>query len=248
MELIFFPILGNYLLEQFQAQISAALRPAFTNTTNLDSTSPPSSSSPFSNLTAPLPDITAVACEVCACWLTSGVPREAADLRRVHDLLIASLEILRAPPSVTSSSASNALFSEACVTRLKLAVLTAWAEVFIASARSRKTALQALQLLSMLESRGRESGGGVGSARDALGDVVQRQFLLMLSRGDGSGSSCWALPSVTESSKLLEVLERSDEDEFADDQVDDVDDVDDSTNGDADGCNTDAHREFFAYF
>lgn len=97
------------------------------------------------------------------------------------------------------------------MTRLKLAVLTAWAEVFIAAARFRETALQTLQLLSMLESSGRESG----SDGDVLGDVVQRQFFLMLA-GGGAGSGNWAQPSVNDASKLLEVLEREvdSEDEF----------------------------------
>lgn len=199
---------GNYLLEQFQAQISTALSSAFAT----------AATSVTAITTAPLPDITAAACEVCACWLTSGVPREAADLRRVHDLLTASLEILRASPF--STSASTALFSEACVTRLKLAVLTAWAEVFIAAARFRETALQTLQLLSILESSGRESSSG----GDALGDVVQRQFFLMLAGDGGAGSGNWAQPSVHDASKLLEVLEKEvdNEDELDEEEEDEV--------------------------
>ncbi|VDM18926.1 unnamed protein product [Hydatigera taeniaeformis] len=207
---------GTYLLEQFQAQISAALSPAFTTAATTSSVDASPSSSSFATVTAvPLPDITAAACEVCACWLTSGVPREAADLRRVHDLLTASLEILRSPPS--SNSASTALFSEACVTRLKLAVLTAWAEVFIAAVRFRETALQTLQLLSMLESSGRESSSG----GDALGDIVQRQFFLMLA-GGGVGSGNWAQPSVNDASKLLEVFEKEvdNESEFNEEEED----------------------------
>ncbi|KAL5112037.1 HEAT repeat-containing protein 5B [Taenia crassiceps] len=220
---------GTYLLEQFQAQISAALSPAFITVANPASVD--SSLSPSSSTAAPLPDITAAACEVCACWLTSGVPREAADLRRVHDLLTASLEILRAPPS--STSASTALFSEACVTRLKLAVLTAWAEVFIAAARFRETALQTLQLLSMLESSGRESS----SDGDVLGDVVQRQFFLMLA-GGGACSGNWAQPSVNDASKLLEVLEKEadSEDEFIEEEEYQGEEEDEVLNEDKGEC------------
>ncbi|KAL5963194.1 HEAT repeat-containing protein 5B [Taenia solium] len=224
---------GNYLLEQFQAQISAALSPAFTTVATPATVDSSTFSSSSTTVTAaPLPDITAAACEVCACWLTSGVPREAADLRRVHDLLTASLEILRAPPSSTSTS--TALFSEACVTRLKLAVLTAWAEVFIAAARFRETALQTLQLLSMLESSGRESG----SDGDVLGDVVQRQFFLMLAGGGGAGSGNWAQPSVNDASKLLEVLEKEvdSEDEFDEEEEYQEEEADEVFNKETEEC------------
>lgn len=211
---------GNYILEQFQAQISAALRPAFNTTSTLTTA-------------APLPDITAVACEVCACWLTSGVTQDAADLRRVHDLLTASLDILRDASIATTSTSTN-LFSEACVTRLKLAVLTAWAEVFIAASRYRETALQSLQLLSMLESHGREC---TSSNLDGLGDVVQRQLLLMLT---GINSGSWGQPSVKDSSKLLESLEQEfdGEDDSAEDNNQDElfdDDVSEESSVGGDG-------------
>lgn len=57
---------GHLLLEQFQAQVGAALRPAFEPET-------PSS-------------VTAVACEVCSTWIGSGVARDLNDLRRVHQV------------------------------------------------------------------------------------------------------------------------------------------------------------------
>nr|CDS27095.1 HEAT repeat containing protein 5B [Hymenolepis microstoma] len=210
---------GTYILEQFQAQISAALRPAFSTT------------STFTNA-APLPDITAAACEVCACWLTSGVTQDAADFRRVHELLTASLEILRDISIATTSTTTN-LFSEACVTRLKLAVLTAWAEVFIAASRYRETALQSLQLLSMLESH-------ASSSADGLSDVVQRQLLLMLSGNISCGinSGSWGQPSIKDSSKLLESLEQEfDEvDDFSgDDNLDEFFDEDASEDSNASG-------------
>ncbi|VDO12287.1 unnamed protein product [Rodentolepis nana] len=214
---------GNYILEQFQAQISAALRPAFSTT------------STFTNA-APLPDITAAACEVCACWLTSGVTQDAADFRRVHELLTASLEILRDISIATSSTSTN-LFSEACVTRLKLAVLTAWAEVFIAASRYRETALQSLQLLSMLESHAGES---TSSSPDGLSDIVQRQLLLMLGGGISCGinSGSWGQPSIKDSSKLLESLEQEfdeDDDFSGDDNLDELCDEDTSEDSNING-------------
>ncbi|VDN16310.1 unnamed protein product, partial [Dibothriocephalus latus] len=62
------------LLQQFEAQISAALRPAFP----LETAQQQPSTGTFTN--APGPDVTAAACEVCSCWLTSGVASDAADV------------------------------------------------------------------------------------------------------------------------------------------------------------------------
>ncbi|XP_052275904.1 HEAT repeat-containing protein 5B-like isoform X2 [Dreissena polymorpha] len=96
---------GHVILEQFQAQVSAALRPAF-------STETPS-------------DVTAAACDVCSTWIGSGVARDLNDLRRVHQLLVSSLGKL------SSGKSQCALYNEAASTMEKLAVLRAWAEVYI---------------------------------------------------------------------------------------------------------------------
>lgn len=96
---------GHVILEQFQAQVSAALRPAF---------SPDTSS-----------DVTAAACDVCSTWIGSGVARDLNDLRRVHQLLVSSLAKLNAGKS------QSPLYNESAVTMEKLAVLGAWAEVYI---------------------------------------------------------------------------------------------------------------------
>ncbi|MFH4982824.1 hypothetical protein AB6A40_009533 [Gnathostoma spinigerum] len=96
---------GHVILEQFQAQVGAALRPAFTAET-------PS-------------DVTAAACQVCSTWIGSGVARDLNDLRRVHQLLVSSLGKLK------HGSINTQLYSESAATLEKLAILKAWAEVYI---------------------------------------------------------------------------------------------------------------------
>ncbi|XP_037954233.1 HEAT repeat-containing protein 5B isoform X3 [Teleopsis dalmanni] len=96
---------GHLLLEQFQAQVGAALRPAFSPDT-------PS-------------HVTAAACEVCSAWIGSGVARDLNDLRRVHQLLVSSLDKLH------SKTNSTQLYNESMATLEKLSILKAWAEVYI---------------------------------------------------------------------------------------------------------------------
>ncbi|XP_014481449.1 PREDICTED: HEAT repeat-containing protein 5B isoform X3 [Dinoponera quadriceps] len=96
---------GHLLLEQFQAQVGAALRPAFSAET-------PS-------------HVTAAACEACSAWIGSGVARDLNDLRRVHQLLVSSLEKLR------EGNARPQLYNESLSTLERLAILKAWAEVYV---------------------------------------------------------------------------------------------------------------------
>ncbi|EEB14387.1 conserved hypothetical protein [Pediculus humanus corporis] len=96
---------GQLLLEQFQAQVSAALRPAF---------SPETSSL-----------VSAAACQVCSAWIGSGVAKDLNDLRRVHQLLVSSLSKLE------RKSNSVQLYNESLETLERLAILKAWAEVYI---------------------------------------------------------------------------------------------------------------------
>ena len=84
-------------------QVGAALRPAYAPET--------------------APDVTAAACEVCSCWIGSGVARDLNDLRRVHQLLVSSLAKLKHGKDMSP------LYSESASTMEKLAVLKAWAEV-----------------------------------------------------------------------------------------------------------------------
>uniref|UniRef100_A0A669CSW4 HEAT repeat-containing protein 5B n=1 Tax=Oreochromis niloticus TaxID=8128 RepID=A0A669CSW4_ORENI len=94
---------GHVILEQYQANVGAALRPAFSPDT-------PS-------------DITAKACQVCSTWIGSGVVSDLNDLRRVHNLLVSSLDKVQA-----GKGSSSQLYSESATTMEKLAVLKAWAE------------------------------------------------------------------------------------------------------------------------
>nr|CAD2191193.1 unnamed protein product [Meloidogyne enterolobii] len=114
---------GHLLLEQFQAQIGAALRPAFSPETS--------------------PNVTAFACQVAGTWLCSGVARDLNDLRRVHQLLASSLdklpkskssvvEKLEQDNSLSSTPpASMQLYNESIATLEQLSILRAWAKVYI---------------------------------------------------------------------------------------------------------------------
>ncbi|CAL8283222.1 unnamed protein product [Lota lota] len=105
---------GHSLLEQYQANVGAALRPAF-------------------SADAP-PDVTAKACQVCSAWIASGVVSDLRDLRRVHQLLASSLAKLQG-----GRDRPSPLYNEATATMETLAVLQAWAEVYIVAVqRSRQ--------------------------------------------------------------------------------------------------------------
>uniref|UniRef100_A0A8B9KZP6 HEAT repeat-containing protein 5B n=1 Tax=Astyanax mexicanus TaxID=7994 RepID=A0A8B9KZP6_ASTMX len=106
---------GHVILEQYQANVGAALRPAFSPDT-------PS-------------DITAKACQVCSAWIGSGVVSDLNDLRRVHNLLVSSLDKVQA-----GKGSSSQLYSESATTMEKLAVLKAWAEVYVVAMKIKKEA------------------------------------------------------------------------------------------------------------
>ncbi|RXM97248.1 HEAT repeat-containing protein 5B [Acipenser ruthenus] len=106
---------GHVILEQYQANVGAALRPAFSQDT-------PS-------------DITAKACQVCSTWIGSGVVSDLNDLRRVHNLLVSSLDKVQ-----SGKGSSSQLYSESATTMEKLAVLKAWAEVYIVAMKIKKEA------------------------------------------------------------------------------------------------------------
>ncbi|XP_067099249.1 HEAT repeat-containing protein 5A isoform X1 [Osmerus mordax] len=104
---------GHVILEQYQANVGAALRPAFTPD-------------------AP-PHVTAKACQVCSAWIASGVVSDLRDLRRVHQLLASSLIKVQAGKETPSQ-----LYNEATATMETLAVLKAWAEVYIVAVQTSK--------------------------------------------------------------------------------------------------------------
>ena len=100
---------GHVILEQYQAQVGAALRPAFATDT--------------------ASHVTARACQVCSTWIGSGVARDLNDLRRVHQLLVSSLAKL-------NEASNKGLYNESAATLEKLAILKAWAEVYIVSQKN----------------------------------------------------------------------------------------------------------------
>ncbi|KAJ0063184.1 hypothetical protein NL108_013353 [Boleophthalmus pectinirostris] len=104
---------GHFLLEQYQANVGAALRPAFTPE-------------------AP-PDVTAKACQVCSAWICSGVVSDLKDLRRVHQLLVSSLSKIQTGPE-----SNLQLYNEAAATMETLAVLKAWAQVYIVAVQQNR--------------------------------------------------------------------------------------------------------------
>jgi hypothetical protein len=104
---------GHVILEQYQANVGAALRPAFTSDTP--------------------PDVIAKACQVCSAWIASGVVSDLNDLRRVHQLLVSSLTKIQA-----GKEALSHLYNESASTMEILAVLKAWAEVYIIAVQRHK--------------------------------------------------------------------------------------------------------------
>ncbi|KAI9012871.1 armadillo-type protein [Gaertneriomyces semiglobifer] len=101
------------LLEQYQAQISAALTPAFA----ADSS----------------PDILSLACHVSAVYIGSGINKDLATLSRVIRLLTGVMERYAQADDGHASSASPP--SQHADVLLKLSVLTAWARLQITSAK-----------------------------------------------------------------------------------------------------------------
>lgn len=68
--------------------------------------------------------VSGICVQVCSAWIGSGVVSDLNDLRRVHNLLVSSLDKVQA-----GKGASSQLYSESATTMEKLAVLKAWAEV-----------------------------------------------------------------------------------------------------------------------
>nr|VZI30211.1 unnamed protein product [Spirometra erinaceieuropaei] len=202
---------GSSLLQQFQAQVSAALRPAFPSETRQQ---PPLANSANTLLLEPGPDVTAAACEVCSCWLTSGVASDAADFRRVHALLSQSLVVLREGSGDDGGgveagevSSIGEIYGEAALTRLRLAVLCAWADVYIATMRYRDSASQATQLMSVLESGG-EGANQTTTTADGGGQVLDMDPALLLF----STRQLWSHASVADFMEFASMIERADSD------------------------------------
>ena len=101
------------MLEQYQANISAALRPAF----SADA----------------LPHVAVCASRVAAKWLSSGVASSINDIQRVYRLMVSSLDSIRFP-----TKASN--YSPVLMRMKETAMIEAWAEIYISAvAQSKET-------------------------------------------------------------------------------------------------------------
>ncbi|GAA48430.1 HEAT repeat-containing protein 5A [Clonorchis sinensis] len=114
---------GHSILEQYQAQVSAALRPAFSHLS---------------------PEITSIASLVCSAWLVSGVAGGWQDLQRAHSLLQEAFENCKLGDLKSKSdgrnvnpqvSQSSQLYSDDAICMEKLAILRAWASVYVACAQ-----------------------------------------------------------------------------------------------------------------
>uniref|UniRef100_A0A8C3B713 HEAT repeat containing 5A n=1 Tax=Cairina moschata TaxID=8855 RepID=A0A8C3B713_CAIMO len=139
---------GHVILEQYQANVGAALRPAFAPETP--------------------PDVTAKACQVCSAWIASGVVSDPNDLRRVHQLLVSSLVKVQA-----GKEAQGQQYNESTSTMEILAVLKAWAEVYIVAVEKQKNASDA-QNHSLKNTKSvEESYRDTSSSASGLLDLVQ---------------------------------------------------------------------------
>ncbi|XP_017777275.1 PREDICTED: HEAT repeat-containing protein 5B isoform X3 [Nicrophorus vespilloides] len=142
---------GHLLLEQFQAQVGAALRPAF---------SPDTSS-----------HVTAAACDVCSTWIGSSVARNLNDLRRVHQLLVSSLGKLDIKTNTTL------LYNESLATLEKLAILKAWAEVYIVAMKETGSSSASIEVNTTNTSVGDDEFGDFEYRGESLLTLVQPELL-----------------------------------------------------------------------
>jgi hypothetical protein len=101
------------LLEQYQAQISSALTPAFA----ADSS----------------PELAAAAVNVCATFIATGIVRDAERMGRILKTLVSALDSFSRDTDTASIGDLRGLSSNAQV-MVRMAVFSAWAELQIASA------------------------------------------------------------------------------------------------------------------
>ncbi|CAG8467294.1 7812_t:CDS:10 [Ambispora gerdemannii] len=102
------------LLEQYQAQIGAALTPAFSGDTS--------------------PEILSAAVKVCAVFVGSGIVKELYRMGRILKLLTTALENSKEDSSITTVAGVKDLSPHASI-MVKLSVLNAWAELQVASTK-----------------------------------------------------------------------------------------------------------------
>ncbi|NXB28393.1 HTR5A protein, partial [Eulacestoma nigropectus] len=146
---------GHVILEQYQANVGAALRPAFAPETP--------------------PDVTAKACQASvesqkslSAWIASGVVSDLNDLRRVHQLLVSSLLKVQG-----GKEAQNQQYNESTSTMEVLAVLKAWAEVYIVAVEKQKNQSDTHKPCLKLANSSEESYRDVTFSASGLLDLVQ---------------------------------------------------------------------------
>ncbi|KAF5925805.1 hypothetical protein HPG69_002256 [Diceros bicornis minor] len=100
---------------------------------------------------------------VCSAWIASGVVSDLNDLRRVHQLLVSSLTKIQA-----GKEALSHLYNESASTMEILAVLKAWAEVYIIAVERHKNHKQPLKTTTCSE----ESVRNGSYSSDGLLDLV----------------------------------------------------------------------------
>ena len=104
------------LLEQYQAQISSALTPAFATDSS--------------------PELAAAAVSVCATFIATGIVTDIERLGRVHKVLVSALNSFAESSESASIGDLRALSNNAQV-MVRMAVFSAWAELQIASAEQK---------------------------------------------------------------------------------------------------------------
>lgn len=101
------------LLEQYQAQITSALTPAFSSDSS--------------------PELASAAIEVCATFISTGLVKDVERMGRILKLLVSALGSLSDKSDGPAVGDLNAMSTNA-QTMVKMAVLSGWAELQVASA------------------------------------------------------------------------------------------------------------------
>ncbi|KAJ7406069.1 hypothetical protein WISP_136143 [Willisornis vidua] len=105
---------------------------------------------------------------VCSAWIASGVVSDLNDLRRVHQLLVSSLVKVQA-----GKEAQNQQYNESTSTMEILAVLKAWAEVYIVAVEKQKNQSDAHNHCLKIANSAEESYRDVTFSASGLLDLVQ---------------------------------------------------------------------------
>ncbi|KAF4788409.1 hypothetical protein TURU_161140 [Turdus rufiventris] len=105
---------------------------------------------------------------VCSAWIASGVVSDLNDLRRVHQLLVSSLLKVQA-----GKEAQNQQYNESTSTMEVLAVLKAWAEVYIVAVEKQKNQGDTRKHCLKIANSSEESFSNVTFSASGLLDLVQ---------------------------------------------------------------------------